>query len=66
MSHALSDMLARREPGYSLERAFYTDPEIYERDLEATASAHGAALLNGVLDAVATADGHSQLDVVAC
>lgn len=35
MSHALSDMLARRDPGYSLERAFYTDPEIYERDLEA-------------------------------
>jgi Rieske 2Fe-2S family protein len=34
MSDALSDMLMRREAGHSLERAFYTDPEIYAQDLE--------------------------------
>lgn len=33
MSTNLSDMLARHKPGYSLERAFYTDPTIYEQDL---------------------------------
>ena len=34
MSHSLPDLLARRTPGYSLERPFYTDPEIYAADLE--------------------------------
>ncbi|MGR3580745.1 MAG: aromatic ring-hydroxylating oxygenase subunit alpha [Sagittula sp.] len=34
MTDSLSDLLARRGPGHSLERPFYTDPEIYQRDLE--------------------------------
>ena len=34
MTDSLSDLLARRVPGHSLERPFYTDPEIYQRDLE--------------------------------
>jgi Rieske 2Fe-2S family protein len=34
MSDALSDLLARRQPGFSLERPFYTDPGIHEADLE--------------------------------
>ena len=34
MGHDLSRMLSRHTPGHSLERAFYTDPDIYQSDLE--------------------------------
>ena len=34
MDFSLTDLLARRQPGYSLERPFYTDPEIYQQDLD--------------------------------
>ena len=34
MPQSLTTLLARRQPGYSLERAFYTDPDIYAQDLE--------------------------------
>lgn len=34
MHDLLPDMLARRTPGHSLERPFYTDPAIYAADLE--------------------------------
>ncbi|WP_439153752.1 aromatic ring-hydroxylating oxygenase subunit alpha [Yoonia sp.] len=34
MHAALTDMLARRQPGYSLDQAFYTDPDIYAQDLD--------------------------------
>ncbi|WP_171172156.1 aromatic ring-hydroxylating dioxygenase subunit alpha [Ruegeria sp. HKCCA0370] len=30
----VQNLLARRIPGYALERAFYTDPEIFQTDLE--------------------------------
>src|SRR5580658_9558713 len=29
----LSDLIARRRPGHSLEQAFYTSPEVFEADL---------------------------------
>ncbi|EAR51376.1 putative aromatic-ring hydroxylating dioxygenase, alpha-subunit [Oceanicola granulosus HTCC2516] len=32
---ALTELLARRAPGHSLERPFYTDPDIYRADLAA-------------------------------
>lgn len=31
----ISDLLARRRPGYALEQAFYTDPDIFRMDMEA-------------------------------
>ncbi len=34
MTSPLSDLLARRQPGYALEGPFYSDPEVYQRDLE--------------------------------
>ncbi len=34
MDFSLTDLLARRQPGYSLERPFYTDPDIYQQDLD--------------------------------
>ncbi|MAY61873.1 MAG: Rieske (2Fe-2S) protein [Rhizobiales bacterium] len=34
MTAGFSDMLARRESGWSLDRPFYTDPDIYRQDLE--------------------------------
>ncbi|TPW30235.1 aromatic ring-hydroxylating oxygenase subunit alpha [Pararhizobium mangrovi] len=34
MTQTLDELLAHRVPEFSLERPFYTDPEIYERDLE--------------------------------
>lgn len=34
MNDALSNLLASRTPGFSLEQAFYTDPDIYARDLD--------------------------------
>ena len=34
MTHPISDLLARRRPGYALEQAFYTDPEIFRADME--------------------------------
>ncbi|OWY06250.1 aromatic ring-hydroxylating dioxygenase subunit alpha [Thioclava sp. IC9] len=34
MTPPLADLLAHRKPGYSLDRAFYTDPGIFEADLE--------------------------------
>mgnify|MGYP001794686989 FL=1 len=30
----ISDMLARRRPGYGLEQAFYTDPDVFQQDME--------------------------------
>ncbi len=30
----ISELLARRRPGYALEQAFYTDPEIFRMDME--------------------------------
>ncbi|OYW11483.1 MAG: (Fe-S)-binding protein [Acidiphilium sp. 37-67-22] len=33
-SPALRDLVARRRPGYMLERDFYTDPDIFRADLE--------------------------------
>ena len=30
----ISDLLARRKPGYALEQAFYTDPDIFRMDME--------------------------------
>ncbi|OLS47583.1 hypothetical protein [Rhodovulum sulfidophilum] len=35
MKHDLPRLLAERKPGYALERPFYTDPAIFEADLEA-------------------------------
>lgn len=35
MTTALTDLLARRTPGHSLERPFYVDPAVYDADLEA-------------------------------
>lgn len=35
MTTALTDLLARRKSGHSLERPFYVDPAIYDADLEA-------------------------------
>ncbi len=32
--HALAKLIAARRPGYALEQAFYTDPDIYERDID--------------------------------
>lgn len=34
MKHDLKRLLATRKPGYALERPFYTDPGIFEADLE--------------------------------
>ncbi|OLS53875.1 aromatic ring-hydroxylating oxygenase subunit alpha [Rhodovulum sulfidophilum] len=34
MKHDLPRLLAERKPGYALERPFYTDPAIFEADLE--------------------------------
>lgn len=34
MTDSLSDLVARHRTGFSLERPFYTDPEIYQRDLQ--------------------------------
>ncbi|WP_408015317.1 aromatic ring-hydroxylating oxygenase subunit alpha [Roseibium limicola] len=33
-SASLQELLARHRPGHSLEQAFYTDPEIFQTDLE--------------------------------
>ena len=30
----ISEMLARHKPGYALEQAFYTDPDIFRIDME--------------------------------
>ncbi|MGR3621999.1 aromatic ring-hydroxylating oxygenase subunit alpha [Pseudophaeobacter sp.] len=30
----INNLLARRQPGYSLEQGFYTDPDLYQLDLE--------------------------------
>ena len=30
----ISEMLARRKPGYALEQAFYTDPDVFRTDME--------------------------------
>ena len=35
MTNHLARLLAERKQGYALERPFYTDPEIFEHDLEA-------------------------------
>ncbi|MEM8992767.1 MAG: aromatic ring-hydroxylating dioxygenase subunit alpha [Pseudomonadota bacterium] len=35
MNHDLPRLLAARKPGYALERPFYTEPDIFEADLEA-------------------------------
>lgn len=47
MSHAVSlaELIARRRPGYSLEQAFYTDPEIFRHDVDRIY--HGHWLLAG-------------------
>ena len=34
MSVPLEELIARRKPGYSLEQTFYTDPAVYELELE--------------------------------
>ena len=34
MHNKINDMLARRQPGYSLEQGFYTDPDVFQADLE--------------------------------
>jgi Rieske 2Fe-2S family protein len=34
MTQPISELLARRRPGYALEQAFYTDPEIFRADME--------------------------------
>ncbi|WP_158774079.1 aromatic ring-hydroxylating oxygenase subunit alpha [Cobetia sp. L2A1] len=34
MSRLTTDLLSRRQPGHALERAFYTDHDIYQQDLE--------------------------------
>lgn len=34
MAHSLTDLIARHKTGFSLDRAFYTDPDIYEQDLQ--------------------------------
>jgi Rieske 2Fe-2S family protein len=34
MTQPISDLLARRRPGYALEQAFYTDPEVFRADME--------------------------------
>lgn len=34
MTISIAGLLARRQPGFSLERPFYTDPDIYALDLE--------------------------------
>lgn len=34
MADSLSDLIARHGPGFSLERPFYTAPEIYQQDLQ--------------------------------
>ncbi|GGO53757.1 Rieske 2Fe-2S family protein [Roseovarius pacificus] len=34
MTQPISDLLARRRPGYALEQAFYTDPDIFRADME--------------------------------
>lgn len=31
---SLAELIARRRPGYSLEQAFYTAPEIFRHDLD--------------------------------
>jgi Rieske 2Fe-2S family protein len=31
---SLDDLCARQQPGWSLERAFYTDPGVFDHDLE--------------------------------
>lgn len=35
MFHITPELLARRKPGYPLERDFYKDPQIFQEDLEA-------------------------------
>ena len=30
----ISELLARRRPGYALEQAFYTDPDVFRADME--------------------------------
>ena len=32
---SISEMLARRKPGYALEQAFYTSSDVFEQDMEA-------------------------------
>ncbi|WGW05634.1 aromatic ring-hydroxylating oxygenase subunit alpha [Tropicibacter oceani] len=34
MTSHVSDLLAQRRPGHSLDRAFYTDPQVFAADLE--------------------------------
>lgn len=34
MTHPISELLARRRPGYALEQPFYTSPEIFQQDME--------------------------------
>ena len=31
---SISELLARRRPGYALEQAFYTDPDVFQQDME--------------------------------
>ena len=33
-SRAVAALIRRHSPGHALEREFYTDPEIFERDME--------------------------------
>ena len=33
-TQSISDLLVRRRPGYALEQAFYTDPDIFRADME--------------------------------
>ncbi|MCW4113543.1 aromatic ring-hydroxylating dioxygenase subunit alpha [Aurantimonas sp. MSK8Z-1] len=40
VSNPLLDLLRRRRPGYSLEAPFYTNPEIFEADLEVIFGRH--------------------------
>ena len=51
MTASLPDLLARRTPGFSLEQPFYTDPGIYQADLERihNVAAHVRALHNARL-----------------
>ena len=44
-SDSLADLVARRRPGYTLEQAFYTDPEIFCHDVDCIY--HGHWLLAG-------------------
>ena len=33
-ARSIDELIANHKPGHSLDQAFYTDPDIYERELE--------------------------------